>query len=442
MSLPPFCNIGDRASFGYTTATQRWPTILRKASDAVVAAYKESTDPETVTQGKQIVRQILGLIEDILANKRLEPFISTLPGLQSYNETLAKFGHTHWLTAPWLFSECFLYRVVDVIIKSQSNWTQFDVFEVQKRGAFTASSNGVYNLVPRYKELSESKPSESKPSELYPIFYELVEVALWGNAIDLSLLANATLEDLQSRQGSDAIAEAANNVLCNDLPQAWQRLLSAPTKRVDFVLDNAGFEFFTDIVLGLFLLDSKLADKVVFHCKTRPWMVSDTMLKDYPLFLEDIRSFPEHRDEINYLVDRLEQYKEKGAFELEENEFWCVDLDYANISPKETKYGGAQLWEYFQDSALVIVKGDLNYRKLTADRQWPKDTPFTTAIRDLATSGVHLLALRTCKADVCVGLAPGKDEELSAYWKSQGNEYGSQWTASGKWAVVSYSSGE
>ena len=46
----------------------------------------------------------------------------------------------------------------------------------------------------------------------------------------------------------------------------------------------------------------------------------------------------------------------------------------------------------------------LIYLRLTADVMWPATTPFREAIGPLATRNVRILALRTCKADVAVGM--------------------------------------
>ena len=53
-----------------------------------------------------------------------------------------------------------------------------------------------------------------------------------------------------------------------------------------------------------------------------------------------------------------------------------------------------------------------------------------------------MLALRTCKADVVVGLKPGIDEELRAAEGGGGDSGARKWAWSGKWAVVSYSEGK
>ncbi|QPG76196.1 hypothetical protein FOA43_003582 [Brettanomyces nanus] len=450
-TVPPLYYNNDPHSFGFATARSRWPSILDSVIKDVEATMVDSNSRTEVSQGKEIVQDITRLKEAIMKNGEIGSFAKPdIPGLQSYDDTLETLGAITWLTGPWLFCECYLYRRIDAYFKSRSEWVEFDPFESKKETAFRSSGPGIIELCLRYKKMSLSLAKQQNEGSitidrLRVIFEELIDVSLWGNAIDLSLLANATLEDLQSRQGAEAIAKASKNVLCNDLPLAWNRLLSVPIekRRVDFVLDNAGFELFTDIVLSLFLLDSKLTKKVVFHCKTRPWMVSDTMIKDYDVFFHEIlHAFSGSNDERKYLVDRLHDYKASGKFQLVDSEFWTVDLDYWHLSPEETKYGGADLCNHFQDSALVIVKGDLNYRKLTGDRKWPRDVPFTTAIGKLAHSGIHILALRTCKADVCAGLPVGKDEELCDYWRSQGNKYGELWCSSGKWAVISYSSGE
>ena len=51
------------------------------------------------------------------------------------------------------------------------------------------------------------------------------------------------------------------------------------------------------------------------------------------------------------------------------------------------------------------------------------------------------MALRTCKADVVVGLADGEDERLKAKEAGGGDSGARKWAWSGKWAVVQYCDG-
>lgn len=74
---------------------------------------------------------------------------------------------------------------------------------------------------------------------------------------------------------------------------------------------------------------------------------------------------------------------------------------------------------------------------------WDPTTPFTTAIGTMGPgSGVNVLALRTCKADVVVGLKPGVDEELRSREGGGGDSGSRKWAWSGKWAIVSFSGGK
>lgn len=74
---------------------------------------------------------------------------------------------------------------------------------------------------------------------------------------------------------------------------------------------------------------------------------------------------------------------------------------------------------------------------------WDATTPFTTAIGPLGLrSGIRVLALRTCKADVVVGLPPGEDDKLRATEGGGGDTGARKWAWSGKWAVVQFSDGK
>lgn len=75
---------------------------------------------------------------------------------------------------------------------------------------------------------------------------------------------------------------------------------------------------------------------------------------------------------------------------------------------------------------------------------WDPTTSFTEAIGPLGkSSGVNVLALRTCKADVVVGLDKGQDERLGALVEPDAVEPSKarKWAWSGKWAVMQLSEG-
>ncbi|SCV03642.1 LAME_0H12068g1_1 [Lachancea meyersii CBS 8951] len=457
MGLPETFKNNDKDTFGAYTASSRWPTIVANAIDDLEAELSTlEADSQRFKAGKDIQAQLSLLKQEIATDKPIRPFtaeeiqVAQVPG--SFNDVITSTPQT-WQTGGWLFCEVYLYRRINVLFRNCNSWAQFDIFNRLKQSTFQNSMIGVVELATRYRKL-ESQLQDANPQALEILFKEFIEISLWGNATDLSLLTNATLEDIKSLQGEEARKASESKILINDTSKAWDQLTSSKSKQVDFVLDNSGFEVYADLMLALFLLDTGIATKCVFHAKDIPYMVSDCMIKDFEVLVEDMNSADffdltqlkdeaqNGRESLDFLVRTLKQHVASGQLTFTETPFWTLDLDYTHIDPSETKYGGAQVHKDLLQSDLVIFKGDLNYRKLTGDRKWPRTTKWETAIGSLASTGLKTLSLRTCKADVIVGLAPGVDEKLCSVWESEKKtEPGSWWSSSGKYAVICYCDG-
>ena len=273
-------------------------------------------------------------------------------------------------------------------------WKTYDVFSRQKISTFRSSRPAVLEIAAKYKELvlqlelgvqSTKEPQELDEAERI-LFTEMCEICLWGNATDLSLLTSLTYEDIQKLQGSDARKKAEKNILVNDLPAAYKVLKEAQKtgkkdRRVDIVLDNAGFELFVDLVLAGYLLATGLATQVTLHPKSIPWFVSDVIPADFAALLsalatpqsfystpdEHTGQIPESLSEkessdLSLLFQHWAGFHAEGQLLLRPNIFWTSANSYWHLPQAEPK-----LYEDLQESELVIFKGDLNYRKLTAD---------------------------------------------------------------------------
>lgn len=114
-----------------------------------------------------------------------------------------------------------------------------------------------------------------------------------------------------------------------------------------------------------------------------------------------------------------------GKISAEYHPFWTTQHPMGRMS-----WAAPDLFQQLSAADLTIVKGDLNYRKLTYDA-YPVDRtmPFREAIGPLAKpeTGLRILSLRTSKADVCVGLPSGVEDKLEEDWA---------WT--GKYGVASF----
>lgn len=352
-----------------------------------------------------------------------------------WNEHLTKyFQGCTWFTGTWLFNECYLYRRIAEIFYNTRHWTNYDCFERQKNETFRGSYSAVYDLARKMPDIIQPMAEE----KLEIVYNELIQVCLWGNATDLSLLTNMSQEDIKRLQAieKDHLAKRRQFILVDDTNKLWEKIKTLNEGRVDFVLDNSGFEVYVDMVFADWLLQSKKAKKVVFNCKSMPWFVSDVMPKDMPMLIDNCLNpdfFPdtqsqENRNALETMALRWKGYIESGQLVVRADDFWCYGLSYWYMSSE-----APELFNDMKQSDLVIYKGDLNYRKLVFDCDWPVTTPFSEAIGpSMANDFTNIIALRTNKADPIVGLS----EETKVDIENRATRQ--EWRFSGKYAVVEY----
>merc|ERR1719187_2871757 len=137
--------------------------------------------------------------------------------------------------------------------------------------------------------------------------------------------------------------------------------------------------------------------------KNQPWFVSDTTPADLHWTLSKLSEDVE----LSSLGQRWSSYFSAGTWTSVADPFWTFPHDFSHL--KETD---VSLYNCLGQADLVIFKGDLNYRKLVGDINWEAAAPLRAAVRGFLPA--PLLALRTAKADVVVGLAAGAAEDAAA----------------------------
>jgi hypothetical protein len=288
------------------------------------------------------------------------------------------------LSVPSLLALTFPARdkCVQTLFARSQFWRDYDIFARQKLSAFVASRVAVEELCERYVSLTEGGALTHANNEEAGLllFSEMTEMALWGNATDLSLVSALNSLDHHSLQGRMAIREGQARIVSNDTPAAWDYLRAHRGRSVDVVLDNAGFELLTDLVYALYLLDSGLAPAVRLHVKSMPWFVSDvtrgmwtSCSRPWPI------PFPgAENPSVRALAGRLRTGYESGIVSAAEHPLWTTGFDFQAL-PAVAPEPHRDLLK----SALVIFKGDLNYRKLVRDANWSHPLPFKEAIGPL-----------------------------------------------------------
>ena len=374
----PFSTDGSNP-FAHRTMKVRVPKIVEEV---------QRLNPDYPPQ----VQRALEVLRVGLETDALIPMLN-LPA-PDYDEWAAIYrpGDT-WLHTEWFYAEITLYRH---IIQAVRWWeTGRDPFAPKKIEEIEGSA--------LWKFLDTVLTHE--PANVEDRLLALVQTMLWGNRIDLSFAASLA-------HGSTWNSE---DLIADDSALAVEHLLRQ-RGMVHILADNTGTELAADLAFIDALLDTHLAERVIYHVKMYPTFVSDSTVEDARLFLDRLkaRGGPAHA-----LAERLRAAMNDGRLRLAPDLYWNL--------PRWLWDAPARLSQLFEQAALVIVKGDLNYRRATGDAIWPEDTTFAQAVDYFPAP---LLALRTLKSDGLVGLRPGLADEL--------DRVDPEWRVNGRRGVIQF----
>jgi uncharacterized protein with ATP-grasp and redox domains len=385
--LPPLLMTSEPGSFARKTIVERKPLLIRQAIEDNGYSPKIMAALEAFRQeiAGQSIRLLTEDAEDV----------------GFWNEEASAYAGRTWLELPWYFAEAYFYRrLLEATHFFQAGaWQGHDPFGLQKHKQAQAA---VAWLADSERAAQEEAAEEEGPQDRFSL---LLHSALWGNRADMS---NYTVRE-QVPAGQASRQERQHILI--DHTQTVAGLLAAGVARVDFVNDNTGRELLFDLTLANHLLEQGWVDQVVLHLKGWPFFVSDAMSKDvlYAISLLEGRA----------LGWRLDEHLARGRLVLRDEAFWTTHLMFRAMPP--------ELVAELSGADLVILKGDVNYRRLLGDRHWPH----TARLEEIAAYfPAPLLVLRTLKGEIIVGLAPGQAESLS--------EQEPDWLFNGKRGIVQF----
>lgn len=424
----------DKKSFAFLTIRDRLPDILTKVIDQFVklaSQERSNGEVEKADDAKAIISKFSKLKNEMQTDKEILKLTDELEDVNIWNDFIDKMPilvegkvKPTWYSAAWLSCECYLYRRIYEILQLSNSHASFDPFFDQKSKAFFSSEKPMETLAGYLIKFIHDTPQNMSDEELRGEFEMFLEYCLWGNKCDLSISSGTQVSN-QLKESSQ-LKDLLEHIISNDTDKIWnqvRKISSSNEKsaRVDFVLDNSGFEVYTDLCLAEFLLSHGLCDSVHFHVKSMPWFVSDVTRKDFVWTLQQCTLAQDSA--VKELGHQWEKRLNNNTFVIVENHYWTLPCDFAAMQSMN-----AELYTELSKSQLIVFKGDLNYRKLIGDRNWPHTTSFSKALHGFCPA--PLCSLRTLKADLVVGLKQGKAEELT------GKEV--NWMVSGNHAVIQY----
>ncbi|CAG0920301.1 unnamed protein product [Notodromas monacha] len=432
--LPEPLSARHKDSFAYTTMKDRQPVILTKVIDYLFRERKEIAEVygDDVLEDLKAINELLAQLRyELMTDKPLSPLNeSELPDVHDWNHSLeearfdcaAKHEDCSWFTAPWLLVECYLYRrIKDAFLKGSGTGKlkHFDFFADQKKSSLLDSLSSVRILgnflLDKLSHLQPGNPDASKT-----LFFHMVELSLWGNKCDLCISGGNP-----NAHTSDPLADLdvfRQNILSDHLDDIWSFVKSSMSlgpAEICFIADNAGFELFSDLALADFCVSIGFASKVVFHVKSFPWFVSDTVESDVEFLLKVLEE-----EGLCSLALRWKSYFETERWSIESDHFWTLSEPFPNM-----KKIRPLLYERLSRFRLLVVKGDLNYRKLLSDLNWEHHTSFELALRQFHPCA--LVTLRTMKSDMVAGLRPSVGKNA--------HTIDPNWMITGKYGLVQFS---
>lgn len=121
----------------------------------------------------------------------------------------------------------------------------------------------------------------------------------------------------------------------------------------DIVLDNAGYELFTDLCLADYMLSKHFCKFNRIYVKTIPWFISDVMTHDFHWLLDQLEQIED--EYLNILSRRWKAYVQEGKWTIVESDFWTLPFDFtymANVDPN--------LYKQLAETKVVFFKGKLD----------------------------------------------------------------------------------
>ena len=368
LPIPAALHTSEVGSFAHSTLCVRVPEILRG-----VRCGLEPLPPGIAERFEALHLEI--------TSGAVTEFADAGADTELFAEATRPHLGKNWLDLPWFFAEALFYRRVlhATGFFGEGPLARVDPYAQAKHAELTPSE-GLGRL---------SKVLEALADESQARVQQLLLASLWGNRVDLSYNVATALGAYQG--------DAASDLLIDDTGIVVERL-TARAGKIALIADNTGTELLMDLALVRELLS--LGKHVELHLKAQPTFVSDATREDFVGTLACLERTP---GVLKALAQALNAALDAGQLEVVTDLFYTSPWHYPQL-PED-------LVRRFRGCDLVILKGDANYRRLCSDAHWPHTTPFSDVVDYFPAP---LVALRTLKSELIVGLSPGTSERLSA----------------------------
>ena len=343
--LPQCIWTSDPGSFAQRTIVERKPRIIAQ-----------------VLETNTLTADVRAALQDFLGEMRdgvvTHPFTEgrfsaeafEVEERRAWDQQISTWAGRSWLDIPWYFAEAFFYlKLLAVVGHFDSAAPGPDPFAVLKQRELMGAHGGRDSARLILGAVAGADREESLSF--------LLHSTLWGNRVDLSTFV------IDETQRGRLLSRDSGNLLIDQSEDILAALRSA--RRVHVILDNAGAELVSDLLLAGRLLDDGTAGisggmEITLHAKRSPFFVSDATQKDV---LSTVGALESDTDPLTAAAGhRIQKHIDAGRIIVTSHWFWNSALHFTML-PRE-------LGAAFAGADIVILKGDANYRRILEDRKW------------------------------------------------------------------------
>lgn len=211
-------------------------------------------------------------------------------------------------------------------------------------------------------------------------------------------------------------------------------------KRINILVDNFGIELLSDLVLGYYFVCRKGKNseiEIVYHTNKLPVYVSDVFIagqshaNDVELLMNTLSGFAEKDESGSRITEVLCRINNmiKTKFSFKPNLFWNMPVRYEDLFT--TKYKSLANFDVeksiFTGSDLLVIKGDLNYRRLVGDTNYWPGKSISSLIKYV---NAPLLIIRSFKSNVTL-----LGKSYSKFIKTKPAE---DWQSNGRYGIIQF----
>ena len=372
-----FFSTSQLDSFAYFTIKERFPKIYNDYCSGNFDDFIEHTT-----------------VEDALKNIFKQNECSDLSFIQGKEtKTLKDFFENE----PFFEAEVLFYHIL--LAQKEYFKNKNDFFAIKKDTDYTNEHDSyrkeLENLFNQGNYYQNIKDQREKFLSQQRDFRAILNYSLTANTGDLSQLEINRPNSVR--------------ILHDDTDKCFNFIISKKHKRFDIICDNSGAELFSDIYLAVFMIIHDYVNKVVLHVKSYPYFVSDATIDDFGRLVNILTK--------NKSNSQLLELLSKKKIEVKTHKFW-TEAKYFYELPKDLGINK-------NSTDLLIVKGDLNYRRLVGDKNWKSTDSFE---KRCLIKDIPVIAPRVLKSDVLVGVEP----IFVSMAKAQDKKY----KTDGKWGVI------